>query len=401
MSSKDDYTVIIQQYGQINDTDQIKYINIMLQQIHTKSLFDIRYNLFTRSNNNYTTYVNDPRILAHLQKSYKDPYILLPLRDFLIVLIQNEFSEERIFKILLSIVHTSCNTIGTYYGTMSLLNSILHPEIYETVLAIRPEYSSSANFLMSNIGGFLIVQRGECAQMPDAYTVRLICKQKTSDFRSPVLLGLYLYVAKEYGQDYGLLEVGGGHLNTTALCAYDKFGFEEAPELHSDCFDDGDGDNLPMKVNLNNLTFENILDVIDNGARLNKPPHELCWEYKPDVKASPTMLKREQDLQERIASFTKLQSRKTAKTQRKTYRVSKLKTKIANLKSKLEKETESSPENSPKLETIKSALKTAREDFTNLRKTSSVQALKSETTRKRPRRGGNQGSWRSVRRAPP
>jgi hypothetical protein len=152
------------------------------------------------------------------------------------------------------------------------------------------------------IGGIIVVQKGECNKMPMYYTVRLICT--TGQFKSASLLGAYLYAAREHGQYVGLLEVAGGHMNTVALCAYDKFGFVEDRELHYNCFDDDEITNLPMKVNIKNIDLDDIANVVA-GKRL-KPPHELCDEFRPNPKDSPKTKKKEEFLQSKIAKYTKL-----------------------------------------------------------------------------------------------
>jgi hypothetical protein len=368
-----DYTSNIRTYGSIRHKDGIKFVNNLLNQIHDKAnaVFDIKYNLYHKRNLN--EYLGNPDILAHLA-SYTKPYTIITLKEFLITLKTNGFQEEQVFNILLALSNKVCDKIGEHYGAVSLLNCIVHSEEYEMVLAIHPGYkdleeeifgsdSTIVSWVTREIGGLLIVQKGECKKMPNTYSVRLICK--TGEFKSPVLLGSYLYMAKLNYQDYGVLEVAGGHENLNAFCAYDKFGFEEDKELFMDCFDDEELDNLPMKVDLNKIELEHIVSVVSHGKRLKKI-HELCGDFKPNQKASPDTRYVEEDAQTNLVHYMKKKGVKYAKNMRKTRKISKLKTQIEELKRKL-KEAEKPDDSPDAFDKIETAIKETKAKFLNAR----------------------------------
>jgi len=366
------YNNIITQYGRIREDKEKEYINTLLNQVG--DVFKIKYTLFNKRD--LEEYTKHEAIKSHLQ-SYKDPYEIITLKEFLVFLKTNEVSDKDIFLILLSLTDKKCgNMVSPYYGALSFFNSIINSSEYECILAIQTKfrdfnyYNVETSKIIDCINGFVVAQKGECKKYPDMYTVRIICASK--DFRSPVLLGAYILMAKWIYQDYGLLEVAGGHENLKALCAYDKFGFVETPDMHTDCFDDTEVDNLPLRLDLSTIELENIIDVI-NGKRHKQPPHELCGEFKPNPRASPDTEYKEKEYQKEIADLMKKRELRKVKTSRKTAKVEKIKSKIKKLKEKLRKtkkkgDGDSAEYGPPKtMAEIDEKLRTKKQEFMDVR----------------------------------
>ena len=103
---------------------------------------------------------------------------------------------------------------------------------------------------LKSIVALIIVQKGECKKMPDAFAVNLICvKHGALKGCGTLLMALYLYTILYYPIQPGLLELAGGFYNLDGLCLYSKFGFDHDPNLlGSDCF--YDAGNMPMSLDL-------------------------------------------------------------------------------------------------------------------------------------------------------
>ena len=119
---------------------------------------------------------------------------------------------------------------------------------------------------LKSIVALIIVQKGECKKMPDAFAVNLICV-KHGAFKGcgTLLMALYLYTILYHPFQPGLLELAGGFYNLDGLCLYSKFGFVHAPNLLGpDCF--YDAGNMPME-----LDFEfDPYGFLDGRHRLDK-----------------------------------------------------------------------------------------------------------------------------------
>jgi hypothetical protein len=141
--------------------------------------------------------------------------------------------------------------------------------------------------------GMLIIQYGECENLPEAISVKLICASKIKEegIRSAenlgtILLGFYLYSLKEMYEDgyniypYGILELVNGYKNPVGYCAYSKFGFVHDPSIELGiCYKSLD--LLPMSVDITRTAFtpENIFDVVNgNENRIATNVPVLCRE---------------------------------------------------------------------------------------------------------------------------
>lgn len=131
----------------------------------------------------------------------------------------------------------------------------------------------------SRILGVLLIQYGECATLPNAVSVKLICAKriKETGVRSAenlgtILLGLFVYTLKylyESGADlypFGILELVNGYENPAGYCSYSKFGFTHDASIElGNCYPSAD--LLPMSVDIQRDVFteQNIFDVVNGG----------------------------------------------------------------------------------------------------------------------------------------
>jgi hypothetical protein len=140
---------------------------------------------------------------------------------------------------------------------------------------LKPNATIEEKF--TQIVGFCIVKRGDCAKYGKVYTLNLVCSKRGENVGS-YFVGLYLYTILCHPLDaseiliapkitkltetddpdtyygiplpyIGLLELSGGYKNVPGLCLYSKFGFNIDTSLSgrgSNCF-----------VDLNNLAMKN------------------------------------------------------------------------------------------------------------------------------------------------
>jgi len=107
------------------------------------------------------------------------------------------------------------------------------------------------------------------------------------------LMGLYVYTIKKTPKmsQWGILEVAGNYTNISAFCLYHKFGFQHESYLIDDCFPGNSIGNLPMILDISELTIKDIIDIVTNKLKL--PKHDIC-NIKDNV------------LQNKIALYTKI-----------------------------------------------------------------------------------------------
>ena len=171
---------------------------------------------------------------------------------------------------------------------------------------------------LEGVVAFVIVEMGECAKYPSAYSINLICTdlEKAISGTGSVLMGAFLYTILShpnntkpkapinfptgksflkvtskrlsdgrvienctFGSDEGLipvqqiavLELASAYNNPGGLCMYEKFGFTYDQTMYSDdtkgidCF--SDRDNLPMLIN---FTTKPGYAEINNELRKDK-----------------------------------------------------------------------------------------------------------------------------------
>jgi hypothetical protein len=130
--------------------------------------------------------------------------------------------------------------------------------------------------------GMLLVEFGGCRNFPLIPILKIMCSLNIS----PILIYIYLYILKKKRMKKGLLELAGCYHNIGGLCAYDRFGFVENYALKSPtCFYEENSrteyaTTLPMEVNMNNITFKDLDEVLHKRKRLGDEP--LCDEMFKD-----------------------------------------------------------------------------------------------------------------------
>jgi hypothetical protein len=117
---------------------------------------------------------------------------------------------------------------------------------------------------IGKVVGFIIAQYGECKTHPNAYAVNLICTRSIDGYfiKGALLLGAYMYCIKqtEHAEQLGVLELAFGYDNIGGFFAYTKMGFDKDYTLVKEgCFEDYE--NLPMSVNLQNYSLDNIIGL--------------------------------------------------------------------------------------------------------------------------------------------
>lgn len=149
--------------------------------------------------------------------------------------------------------------------------------------------------------GFIITEYEECKTMKKTHALKLICSLGYGD----LLLYSYLHFAKEFRQQYGVLELAGHFYNMNGLCLYNKFGFrEDVSMIRTDCFDSSG--TLPMKVDLNKVTnkyLDMVLESKNDPEKLeltkkllssDNSSEPLCLPYFKDnrIRQYPLRIKR-------------------------------------------------------------------------------------------------------------
>jgi hypothetical protein len=160
----------------------------------------------------------------------------------------------------------------------SILDSYLE-EALDAAFGDNPNYEVVALFednVKSAPISFLIVEKGECEKMSEAWSVNLIC----ASLQSPkglkgvgqILMGLYLYIIaenEEVEEKTGVLELANGYINAGGLASYSKLGFIVDKSLYGeDCFPNYN--NLPMIAS--DIDPDRIVDILNNvpNAAYNK-----------------------------------------------------------------------------------------------------------------------------------
>jgi len=133
---------------------------------------------------------------------------------------------------------------------------------------------------MSNPIAFLVVEKGECIKLPDAWSINLICALETSPNglrgSGQFLNGLYLYTIAtnpEVSDKHGVLELANGYINAAGLASYSKLGFIVNETLYGEnCF--ADYNNLPMITQ--EILPEKIIDILKGSVAAAYEKPVLC-----------------------------------------------------------------------------------------------------------------------------
>ena len=166
--------------------------------------------------------------------------------------------------------------INNDYGIESVRKGVNQPEIYDIVVIANRSIANKRNITdkLTDIYGMMVVQKGECIQFPEIYAINLICANREGI--SKFLLGLYLYTIKKTPKisQWGILELAGKYTNIAGYCAYQKFGFQHDPDLVNNCFPDNATNNLPMIVDIDMFTTNDIISIVTDKIKI--PKDELC-----------------------------------------------------------------------------------------------------------------------------
>ena len=187
-----------------------------------------------------------------------------------------EIKNKQIFN-LNELIHklalTTCKGgIDYYYGKNAVKHGVYSSDIYDIAIIANSDIKREKSITnkLQDIYGMIVVQKGECIQYSDSYAINLICANKKDI--SKYLMGLFLFTIKKskHISPFGLLETAGGYTNVEALCLYEKFGFKHNSHLIDNCFPSDIGHNLPMIVNMNDLSVEDIFAIIRDKTKLQK-----------------------------------------------------------------------------------------------------------------------------------
>jgi hypothetical protein len=158
---------------------------------------------------------------------------------------------------------TCRDSIGMIYKVENITDGVFGI-LKKDVLVIGKEGNLKSHKAFANsIKGVLVTQRGECSKMPTTVSLNLICsKQEKGMPYGSILVALFALIGKIRKEKELVLEVANGHENFTALCLYDKFGFQEDLELYDSetCFHSAS--NVPMRLDLTKVSLQHILDVL-------------------------------------------------------------------------------------------------------------------------------------------
>ena len=165
--------------------------------------------------------------------------------------------------------------------------------------------------------GMLIIETGECKlkRFENTPVLRLICARSGE---GTILIYYYVqamcyayHKLKQQKCRYGLLELADHYDNIRGLCAYDKFGFrEDYSILRKNCF--GFPESLPMVVDLEKVTYDDVDNVIATGYRIpqSNSPEPLCSKRFIKDKLAESIQNRE--IKKRYTLYQKLMKNDTS-----------------------------------------------------------------------------------------
>jgi hypothetical protein len=171
----------------------------------------------------------------------------------------------------------------------SILDSYLE-EALDAAFGDNPNYEVVALFEgngKSSPISFLIVEKGECEKLSDAWSVNLICAvlQSPNGLKGvgQILMGLYLYTIaenEEVEEKVGVLELANGYINAGGLASYSKLGFKIDKSLYGeDCFPNYN--NLPMIAT--DIDPDRIIDILNNVPNSAYDKEAVCLIGDRDI----------------------------------------------------------------------------------------------------------------------
>uniref|UniRef100_A0A6C0HCG7 Uncharacterized protein n=1 Tax=viral metagenome TaxID=1070528 RepID=A0A6C0HCG7_9ZZZZ len=171
----------------------------------------------------------------------------------------------------------------------SILDSYLE-EALDSAFGDNPNYEVVALFEGSDSSepiSFLIVEKGECEKLSNAWSVNLICAvlQSPKGLKGigQILMGLYLYIIaenEEVEEKTGVLELANGYINAGGLASYSKLGFKIDKSLYGeDCFPNYN--NLPMIAT--DIDPDRIIDILNNVPSAAYDKEAVCLIGDRDI----------------------------------------------------------------------------------------------------------------------
>lgn len=151
-------------------------------------------------------------------------------------------------------------------------------EKFDLIVSVQSGISPNASpdDKVNAINTFIVTELGECKKKPNTISVNLICSKETK----PSLQGHYLMAAllccvkaSKYDKEV-VLELASKYSNISGFKSYSRVGFDRDASLFGvDCF--SDINNLPMSVNVAELTIDQIIDFAVNKRDKNLIKEDL------------------------------------------------------------------------------------------------------------------------------
>ena len=199
-----------------------------------------------------------------------------------------QFNEQITLPVLLQICKRICppDKIDSTYIAEKITNVMEQTSTDMAVLVDVTQFEvNNIIKLFNSVKGIIITEKGECKKFPDVHSLSLICAIPGV---GSIMMGSYLYMIKEknfnritkkkWDVQLGILDLASSFFNVDGFCAYSKFGFEydRRFNLYTNCYDPEDGlyNNLPMCVDISQMSTENIIRIVNNEFKLVKDP--LC-----------------------------------------------------------------------------------------------------------------------------
>ena len=211
-------------------------------------------------------------------------------------------TEEKYLDLLQSLASEVCLGIQGDYADSQMDNIINDIENFDILVAVSPDYKDikkgrytrtiTANKI-NKVFGFIITELGECKKLKDVVSVKLICV-KSGSVKGSLLMGAYFGAIKDSSYvKKGILELARGYLNAPGFISYAKMGYKKDISLYGeDCFDDFK--NLPMSIDLTDISMEQIIDIATGIYQLNEIQVEdntgIFHLYKRGIKTIPSDL---------------------------------------------------------------------------------------------------------------
>lgn len=231
--------------------------------------------------------LNAPRTLFLFNRQSVDQFANGFLRPDIQLLCNNEILEHLTKDDLIEQSKACCaGEIGDIYKVQSFFETLEGPNMDKFQLLCALDKTNHT------LIGFIVAELGECRDLRNTWSVRLICvNNQNKKISSTVLLGALLYAIKGYGrQQFVVLELASAYTNIQGFISYSKLGFIK--NLSLSCF--SVANHLPMYISLKNLTQTDIIDLVTNRKvmrlTLDQDDTGLFEKYIHKTKITPTEL---------------------------------------------------------------------------------------------------------------